>query len=131
MTFVWTEYGKADSRWLQFDAEIFAIEIVAGTVMNMLAAWNLYLAYIDSPKRYFYQIVLASIEIFGTYSTFAAEIFRGSPNLHYSHPLYFLYYLVFTNGIWVWVPLLLLYHAYCNITRPPVVIVRKTVIKQD
>jgi len=135
MAFVWQEYGKADKRWLTWEPEIFAIEIVAATVMLPLACLNLYLAYINSPKRHFFQVVLSSIEIFGTYASFASELYRGSPNLTYTHPLYFAYYLAFTNGIWVFVPLLLLYHSYCNIHTAssvnPSVVRKKVVIKQE
>lgn len=44
--------------------------------------------------------------------TFCPEWVTGSPNLDTSNWLYLWVYLVFFNGIWVVIPLLLLYQSY-------------------
>lgn len=44
--------------------------------------------------------------------TFCPEWVQGSPNLDTSNWLYLWIYLVFFNGIWVVVPLLLLYQSF-------------------
>lgn len=44
--------------------------------------------------------------------TFAPEWLTGSSNLATSNPLYMWVYLVFFNGLWVVIPLILLVHSY-------------------
>ena len=46
--------------------------------------------------------------------TFAPEWLTGSPNLVTSNPIYLWVYLVFFNGLWVVIPLILLYESWCD-----------------
>lgn len=49
--------------------------------------------------------------------TFCPEWLTGSPNLNTQNPLYMWLYLVFFNGLWVVVPLLLMIQSYIEIVR--------------
>ncbi len=67
--------------------------------------------------RHFWQIVLCVCEIYGGGMTFLPEIITGNHNLDTSNVVYNLLYLWFFNGIWVVIPLMLLWQSYISLTK--------------
>ena len=59
------------------------------------------------PYRHFVQVLVNTCELYGGWMTFAPEWLTGNRNLDTSSPLYLWVYLVFFNGLWVVIPLLL------------------------
>ncbi|XP_075389054.1 emopamil-binding protein-like [Tenrec ecaudatus] len=114
---LWKEYGKADARWLYFDPNIVAVELVTVFLDGFLALFLIYAIVKEKYYRHFIQITLCVCELYGGWMTFSPDWLIGSPNLNSSNWLYFWVYLVFFNGVWVLVPGLLLCHSWVELKK--------------
>jgi hypothetical protein len=113
---IWREYGRADSRWAIRDPNVISIEIATVT-MGILCLFQIYGILTRKPFRHVLQVVICVCELYGGWMTFAPEWVEGSPNLDGSSFSLFWIYLVFMNGLWVWVPLIFLWEAAAKITQ--------------
>uniref|UniRef100_A0A3Q2G2U2 EBP like n=2 Tax=Cyprinodon variegatus TaxID=28743 RepID=A0A3Q2G2U2_CYPVA len=109
---LWKEYGKADSRWLVSDPTIVSLEILTVVLGSLLALLLIHAVLNDKYYRHFLQITLCVCELYGGWMTFCPDWLLGSPHLNTSNPLYLWIYLVFFNGLWVLVPILLLVQSW-------------------
>jgi hypothetical protein len=113
---LWQEYAKADRRWGGVDLTIVAIEVLTVGAGVPLCLWICHLLRKEerrgSLRAWFWMVLLATAELYGGWMTFAPEWFTGSPNLDTSNWMYFWVYLTFFNGLWVVIPLWILYEAY-------------------
>jgi hypothetical protein len=107
VTCVWTEYGKADYRWLYGDPNIVGLEIVTVFIEAPLCWLILFGILKHSNWRHVVQLVICLGEVYGLYETFVPEWIYGSPNLDGSSFLYFWIYLG-SNLPWLVIPLLLI-----------------------
>ncbi|KAJ3336842.1 hypothetical protein HDU93_002082 [Gonapodya sp. JEL0774] len=114
---LWKEYGKADARWAVYDPTILSLELLTVYLAGPLAALCMYGTMYNTPWRHFAQIVLNTAELYGGWMTFAPEWVSGSPSLTTSNPIYLYLYLAFFNGLWVVIPLALLYESYGAVTE--------------
>ncbi|XP_034534839.1 emopamil-binding protein-like [Notolabrus celidotus] len=112
---LWKEYGKADSRWLISDPTIVSIELLTVFLDSLLAVLLLQAVIQDKYYRHFLQIALSVCELYGGWMTFAPDWLVGSPSLNTSSWLHLWVYLVFFNGLWVLVPVLLLIHSWFSL----------------
>ncbi|KAG2386704.1 hypothetical protein C9374_002448 [Naegleria lovaniensis] len=109
---VWLEYGKnADAKWLVLDPCVVSVELLTCTVDTLLCAIVMYTMWTNKPSRHFWQIVLCVCELYGDWMTFVPAILEGGHNLNMD-PYFFWLYTVGSNGVWVIMPLLLLYQSY-------------------
>ncbi|XP_007944563.1 emopamil-binding protein-like [Orycteropus afer afer] len=114
---LWIEYGKADARWLYFDANLMAVELLTVFLDGSLALFLIYAIVKEKYYRHFIQITLCVCELYGGWMTFFPDWLMGSPNLNTSNWLYFWVYLVFFNGLWVLVPGLLLCQSWTELKK--------------
>uniref|UniRef100_A0A3Q1EWH6 EBP like n=1 Tax=Acanthochromis polyacanthus TaxID=80966 RepID=A0A3Q1EWH6_9TELE len=63
-------------------------------------------------NKHFLQVALSVCELYGGWMTFCPDWLMGSPHLDTSSRLYLWVYLVFFNGLWVLVPVLLLVQSW-------------------
>ncbi|XP_064393875.1 emopamil-binding protein-like [Halichondria panicea] len=112
---IWQEYAKADFRWGVSDPNIVSLEILTVFFNGALCLLLVYAIFNNKAYRHYVQVVLQVCELYGGWMTFCPEWVTGSPNLDTTNWLYLWVYLVFFNGIWVVIPLLLLYQSYCAI----------------
>nr|XP_019963285.1 PREDICTED: emopamil-binding protein-like [Paralichthys olivaceus] len=113
--FTWREYSKADSRWLVFDPTIVSIEILTVVLDSVLGILLIYAVVKDQYYRHFLQITLSVCELYGGWMTFCPDWLMGSPHLDTSSWLHLWVYLVFFNGLWVLVPVLLLIQSWFSL----------------
>jgi hypothetical protein len=106
MTCVWTEYGKADYRWLYGDQNIVGFELVTVFFEAPLCFLILYGILNDSNWRHVVQIFICMGELYGLFATFVPEWLYQSPNLDASTFLYSWIYLG-SNVPWAIIPLIL------------------------
>ncbi|KAJ3558691.1 hypothetical protein NM688_g769 [Phlebia brevispora] len=106
------EYALADYRWGLADPTIVSLEILTVLCAGPMACYILKQLSADDPARHYWIIILCTAEIYGTWMTFCPEWLTGNQNLVTSNPLYFWFYLTFMNGIWIVVPLVLLWDSY-------------------
>lgn len=114
---LWREYGKADSRWLISDPTIVSIEILTVVLDSMLALLLIHAVLKDKYYRHWLQVALSVCELYGGWMTFCPDWLMGSPHLDTSSRLHMWVYLVFFNGIWVVVPVLLLIQSWISLRR--------------
>ncbi|MBN3290945.1 EBPL protein, partial [Polypterus senegalus] len=108
----WKEYGKADKRWLYSDPTIVSIELLTVIFVGLLAVILIYSILKNTFYRHFLQIALCVCELYGGWMTFCPEWLMGSPSLDTSNWLYFWIYLVFFNGLWIIIPVVLLLQSW-------------------
>ncbi|XP_030265133.1 emopamil-binding protein-like [Sparus aurata] len=114
---LWREYGKADSRWLISDPTIVSIEILTVVLDSLLALLLIHAVLKDKYYRHWLQVALSVCELYGGWMTFCPDWLMGSPHLDTSSQLHLWVYLVFFNGLWVLVPVLLLIHSWISLRR--------------
>ncbi|KAM4538323.1 emopamil-binding protein-like [Fundulus diaphanus] len=113
---LWKEYGKADSRWLVSDPTIVSVEILTVVLDSLLALLLIHAVLNEKYYRHFLQVTLSVCELYGGWMTFCPDWLQGSPHLDTSNPLYLWLYLVFFNGLWVLVPVLLLVQSWLRLS---------------
>ncbi|XP_076006220.1 emopamil-binding protein-like [Genypterus blacodes] len=114
---LWKEYGKADSRWLVSDPTIVSLELLTVVLDSLLALLLIYAVLNDKYYRHFVQITLCVCELYGGWMTFCPDWLVGSPHLNTSSWLYLWVYLVFFNGLWVLIPVLLLIQSWFDLRQ--------------
>lgn len=122
---LWQEYGKADARWAGADVGVIALELLTVFIGGSVAVWICWLVYASGGSsssstraRGTMWLVIAGLavaELYGGWMTFAPEWLSGSTALATDDPVYLWVYLVFFNGLWVVVPVLLLGKAWSEI----------------
>ncbi|XP_062612439.1 emopamil-binding protein-like [Saccostrea cucullata] len=113
---VWKEYALADKRWGVSDPTIVSLEILTVFITGPLAVFLIFAILKNKVYRHFIQIVLCVCELYGGWMTFCPEWLTGSQNLKTDNFLYMWVYLVFFNGIWVLIPILLLCQSWMEMT---------------
>eukprot|EP00123_Amoebidium_parasiticum_P015472 comp22989_c1_seq1/m.36597 comp22989_c1_seq1/g.36597 ORF comp22989_c1_seq1/g.36597 comp22989_c1_seq1/m.36597 type:complete len:214 (-) comp22989_c1_seq1:402-1043(-) len=113
---IWKEYSKADKRWEVRDATVMSLELLTVCVMGPLALLVAYGIVYRRPWRHFAQVVISTSELYGGCMTFFPEWIDGSPNLVTDRFKYKWVYLFFMNGVWVWIPAILLWDSGKRIT---------------
>lgn len=109
---VWKEYAKADYRWGVSDPTIVSLEILTTTIVEVFAVVLVYAILKNKYYRHFLQICLCVCELYGGWITFCPEWLTGSKNLRTDNFLYLWVYLVFFNGLWVVIPLYMLWQSW-------------------
>ncbi|KAK0902273.1 hypothetical protein LTR91_019085 [Friedmanniomyces endolithicus] len=113
---LWREYAKADRRWGGGDLTVISLELLTVFGAGPIAVWICYCLRRQRADTWFWMVVLATGELYGGFMTFAPEWLSGSPNLDTSNVMYTWVYLFFSNTLWVWIPLWILWEAYTRIS---------------
>jgi hypothetical protein len=113
---VWRLYGRADARWAVRDPTVISLEIVT-VFLGFLCVFQLYGIVKRSPWRHVVQVIICVAELYGGWVTFAPEWVEGSPNLDTSDPVLLWIYLVFMNGLWVVMPIILMWDSVARIVN--------------
>lgn len=120
---LWQEYAKADRRWAGADVTVIALELLTVFIGGPAAIYICYLLYRASSaksaavrakaqaKLWLVAPALATAELYGGWMTFAPEWLTASSQLETNDPVLLWFYLVFFNGLWVVVPLWVLWQA--------------------
>ncbi|GAA5828601.1 hypothetical protein JCM11251_000871 [Rhodosporidiobolus azoricus] len=114
---LWSEYTLADSRWGISDPGVVSIELITVLFAGPAAVWTAELMRRGEEGGWrVWIIILSTAELYGGWMTFAPEWISGSPSLNTSHWLYTWVYLTFFNGLWVAIPLVLVYQSAVELT---------------
>ncbi|KAF8470854.1 Emopamil-binding protein [Kalaharituber pfeilii] len=126
MAKLWQVYAKADLRWGYGEPNIVSMEILTVVGAGGLAAYVVYLIQRDEKlglrtgsaegkKKWFWMVILATMELYGGFMTFVPEWIIGSPALVTSNWVYKWLYLFFFNTLWVWFPAWIIWEGYGEI----------------
>lgn len=68
------------------------------------------------PSRYLLQLCVSLGQFYGTVLYFSTEWMDGFSHGPYNHPLYFWFYFVFMNILWIFMPLALIVDSWNNLS---------------
>eukprot|EP00271_Cylindrocystis_brebissonii_P004201 TRINITY_DN157_c0_g2_i1.p1 TRINITY_DN157_c0_g2~~TRINITY_DN157_c0_g2_i1.p1 ORF type:complete len:221 (-),score=11.27 TRINITY_DN157_c0_g2_i1:764-1426(-) len=100
---VWKEYAKGDSRYATRDSFIVSVEGCTAVLLGPLCLLAMYAILAKKRYRYSLQLVVSLCQLYGDVLYFLTCALDG---FQHSVPgaLYFWFYFVFMNSIWIVVP---------------------------
>lgn len=107
---VWREYAKADSRYATRDAFTICMEFVTAFFVGPLCLFAAREYCRGGKWRHQAALVASVCQLYGDALYFATCFYEGGVHTR-PEPLYFWFYFVGMNGVWVVVPLLVCWHA--------------------
>lgn len=82
--------------------------------LSFLTVW----AFIQNyPSRYLLQLCVALGQFYGCVLYFATEWMEGFSHGPYNHPLYFWFYFVFMNALWIVIPFILIIDSWLSLSK--------------
>ena len=114
--FIWNEYSRADSRWNVRDTNVMCLELITVCLFGPLCLLASFAVWSKKPWRHALQLIICTAELYGGWMTFGPEWIDGSPHLDGSDWILLWIYLVFMNGLWVVVPVVLLWDSIAQIS---------------
>jgi len=110
---LWKEYTRADHRWGVSDPTIVSLELVTVFFVSFLCILVILGIFTKRADRHYLQIILCTCELYGGCMTFFPEWLSNNINLAgIDQPFLHFFYLWFFNGLWVVIPLIMLYQSY-------------------
>ncbi|TPX35335.1 hypothetical protein SmJEL517_g02243 [Synchytrium microbalum] len=110
---IWKDYARADARWGVSEPNIVSMELFTVLFCGNMCWVVMYGQAHNKVWRHYAQLVLCVCELYGGWMTFGPEWIIGSPNLCcLDDPMKLWVFLTFFNGLWVIIPLLLMYQSY-------------------
>ncbi|KAH9493004.1 hypothetical protein Btru_022896 [Bulinus truncatus] len=105
---MWKEYSKCDSRYISSDTFTVCMETITAVVDGPLAFITFLAFMMGSNYRYGLQMLLSLFQLYGDVLYFSTAWKEGFIHGYTDVPLYFYFYFIFLNSIWIVVPLLLI-----------------------
>ncbi|XP_032626058.1 3-beta-hydroxysteroid-Delta(8),Delta(7)-isomerase [Chelonoidis abingdonii] len=113
---LWKEYAKGDSRYVIEDNFTVCMETITAWAWGPLSLWTV-LAFLQrQPHRYVLQLVVSLGQLYGDVLYFYTEYREGFAHSEMWHPLYFWFYFVFMNALWIIIPSILLLDAWGHLS---------------
>lgn len=107
---IWKEYTKADSRYATRDAFVIAMEAVTAFVEGPACLMVAFALLNGRPWRYWSAILVSLGQVYGDVLYFATCGLEGAVHTR-PEWLYFWFYFIVVNGIWIAIPGSVI--AYC------------------
>ncbi|CAH1794632.1 unnamed protein product [Owenia fusiformis] len=112
---MWKEYGLGDSRYIASDNFTVCMETITAFIDGPLCILTT-VAFVKShPLRYPLQLTVSLCQLYGDVLYFMTSYFDGFKHGEMWHPLYFWFYFVFLNSIWIIIPAILVADAFRNL----------------
>jgi cholestenol delta-isomerase len=107
---IWKEYTQADSRYATRDSFVISMEAVTAFVEGPACFLAVYGILARRPWAYTVQIMVSLGQIYGDVLYFATTVLEG---LVHSRPefLYFWFYFVVVNSVWIAIPSIVIFRA--------------------
>lgn len=113
---LWKEYSKGDSRYILGDNFTVCMETVTACLWGPLSLWVVIAFLRHEPFRFVLQLVVSVGQIYGDVLYFLTELRDGFQHGELGHPVYFWFYFVALNAIWLVVPGILVLDAIKHLT---------------
>ncbi|XP_050609726.1 3-beta-hydroxysteroid-Delta(8),Delta(7)-isomerase-like [Macaca thibetana thibetana] len=108
---LWKEYAKGDSRYILADNFTVCMETITACLWVVIAFLR------QHPLRFVLQLVVSVGQIYGDVLYFLTEHRDGFQQGELCHPLYFWFYFVFMNALWLVLPGVLVLDAVKHLTH--------------
>nr|XP_044996477.1 3-beta-hydroxysteroid-Delta(8),Delta(7)-isomerase isoform X1 [Jaculus jaculus] len=114
---LWKEYAKGDSRYIINDTFIIFMETITACLWGPLSLWVVIAFLRQQPLRFVLQLVVSAGQIYGDVLYFLTEHHNGFQHGELGHPIYFWFYFVFMNGLWLVLPGVLVFDSIKQLTH--------------
>ncbi|XP_068105984.1 3-beta-hydroxysteroid-Delta(8),Delta(7)-isomerase [Hyperolius riggenbachi] len=114
---LWKEYGKGDSRYVIADNFTVCMETITAWAWGPLSLWTVIAFLGNKPYRYVLQLIVSLGQLYGDVLYFYTEYRDGFSHSEMWHPIYFWFYFVFMNALWIVIPSALILDAWANISK--------------
>lgn len=101
---LWKEYAKGDSRYILNDNFMICMETITAFLWGPLSLWVVVAFLRQHPVRFILQLVVSAGQMYGDVLYFLTEYRDGFKHSELGHPLYFWFYFVFLNALWMVLP---------------------------
>ncbi|XP_029993754.1 3-beta-hydroxysteroid-Delta(8),Delta(7)-isomerase [Sphaeramia orbicularis] len=109
---LWKEYSKGDSRYVIADNFTVCMETVTACLWGPFSFWAVFAFLTNKPYRYVLQLIISLGQLYGAVLYFFTEHRDGYAHSELGHPIYFWFYFVFLNVLWIVIPLMLIVDAW-------------------
>ncbi|XP_053704532.1 3-beta-hydroxysteroid-Delta(8),Delta(7)-isomerase [Synchiropus splendidus] len=109
---LWKEYGKGDSRYMIEDNFTICMETVTACLWGPLSCWIVFAFLTNQSYRFVLQLVVSLGQLYGAVLYFFTEHRDGYSHSQLGHPVFFWFYFVFMNSLWIVIPLALIVDAW-------------------
>ncbi|XP_066566062.1 3-beta-hydroxysteroid-Delta(8),Delta(7)-isomerase [Amia ocellicauda] len=113
---LWKEYSKGDSRYVIADNFTVCMETITAWAWGPLSVWTVLAFLYNKPYRFVLQLVVSLGQLYGDVLYFYTEYRDGFSHSEMGHPLYFWFYFVFMNALWIIIPSLLILDAWRHLS---------------
>ncbi|KAI3357705.1 hypothetical protein L3Q82_016112 [Scortum barcoo] len=109
---LWKEYSKGDSRYVIADNFTVCMETVTAWLWGPFSFWAVFAFLTNKPYRFVLQLIISLGQLYGAVLYFFTEHRDGYAHSELGHPVYFWFYFVFMNVLWIVIPLALIVDAW-------------------
>ncbi|XP_039631482.1 3-beta-hydroxysteroid-Delta(8),Delta(7)-isomerase [Polypterus senegalus] len=109
---LWKEYSKGDSRYVIADNFTVCMETITALAWGPLSIWTVFAFLGNKPYRFILQLIVSLGQLYGDVLYFYTEYRDGFSHSDVGHPIYFWFYFIFMNSLWIIIPLLLIFDAW-------------------
>ncbi|XP_048879052.1 3-beta-hydroxysteroid-Delta(8),Delta(7)-isomerase [Brienomyrus brachyistius] len=113
---LWKEYSKGDSRYVIADNFTVCMETVTAVFWGPFSVWIVLAFLYNHSYRFVLQLIVSLGQLYGAVLYFYTEHREGYAHSQLGHPIYFWFYFVFMNLLWIVLPLLLIADAWTNLS---------------
>ncbi|XP_036387957.1 3-beta-hydroxysteroid-Delta(8),Delta(7)-isomerase [Megalops cyprinoides] len=113
---LWKEYSKGDSRYVIADNFTVCMETVTAWMWGPLSVWTILAFLYNHPHRFVLQLIVSLGQLYGAVLYFYTEHRDGYIHSELGHPIYFWFYFIFMNTLWIVIPLLLIVDAWMQLS---------------
>lgn len=114
---LWKEYGKGDSRYIIADNFTVCMETITAWAWGPLSVWTVISFLQNKPYRFVLQLIVSLGQLYGDVLYFYTEYREGFSHSEMWHPIYFWFYFVFMNSLWIVIPFSLIVDAWVNLSQ--------------
>uniref|UniRef100_A0A672L6H0 EBP cholestenol delta-isomerase n=1 Tax=Sinocyclocheilus grahami TaxID=75366 RepID=A0A672L6H0_SINGR len=112
----WKEYSKGDSRYAIADHFTVSMETVTACLWGPFSIWIVVAFLYNHSYRFVLQLIVSLGQLYGAVLYFFTEHRDGYIHSEYGHPIYFWYYFVFMNTLWIVIPFILIVDSWCQLS---------------
>ncbi|CAG5118687.1 unnamed protein product [Candidula unifasciata] len=105
---MWKEYGRCDSRYISSDTFTVCMERITAVIDGPLALMTFFAFMNGSNYRYALQMILSLCQLYGDVLYFLTAIKDGFIHGPTDSYLYFGFYFLFLNSLWILIPSVLI-----------------------
>lgn len=109
---LWKEYSKGDSRYVIADNFTVCMETVTSCFWGPFSFLAVYAFLTNKAYRFVLQLIISLGQLYGAVLYFFTEHRDGYAHSELGHPIYFWFYFVFMNILWIVIPLALIVDAW-------------------